>query len=98
MIRQEITRYEITASRPGQPTWLVGYSPRLSRAGLVGAMRRVGDAILDRLAVGDTDEITLVTRPRPHALLSGWVIGFSGRTQRDARQASEYPFIDAERA
>lgn len=88
-----MTRYEITATAEGKQTFLIGYTPRLSRPGLLDAMRKHGDAIIAKLGIGDADEITWASKPRPHALTSGWKIGFTGRTQNEARTLGEHPFI-----
>lgn len=88
-----ITRYEITATHPDGRAFLVGYTPRLSRPGLLAAMQNVGNAIVEKLAIGDDDALTFGTKPRPHAKTTGWMIGFTGRTQRDAKQSGELPFI-----
>ena len=93
----EPTRYEITASHPGGSCFLVAYTPRLSRHGLLAAMRGRGDAIVARClsATPDDDTITWSTKPRPNATMNGWTIGFTGRTQRDCRTNGEHPDIAA---
>lgn len=88
-----MTRYEITAEAEGRPTFLIGYTPRLSRLGLLDAMRKHGGAVIAKLGIGDADEITWHTQPRPHATTAGWRIGFTGRTQAEARTLGEHPFI-----
>lgn len=88
------TRYEIVAEC-GNKRLLIGYSPRVSRCGLLAAMQNVGPAIIQHLAIGDGDTISWHTKPRIHCLTSGWLIGFTGRTQRDAILAGELPFIGA---
>ena len=88
-----ITRYEITATHQDGRTWLVGYTPRYSRAGLLNAMRKVGADLVDRLAIGDSDTMAWGTKPRPYCMTSGWLIAFSGRTQLDARMQGPHRFI-----
>lgn len=91
------TRYEITATKAGEATLLIGYTPRLSRPGLIDMLRRVGPEVVGRLAIGDKDRIAFGTKPRPWAETAGWRIAFSGRTQREAIINGEHPFV-AERA
>ena len=88
------TRYEIIAyhAATGRKL-LVGYTPRLSRPGLIAAMRNVGDSLIEKLPILEADEMAFGTQPRPHATIPGWWIGFSGRTQRDAKTLGELPFI-----
>ena len=90
-----LTRYEITARHPDGRTYLVGYTPRKSRPGLLVAMRKFGAEIIDKLAVAEDDEITWATAPTPRAFTGDWIIAFTGRTQRDARMEGEHPFIAA---
>jgi hypothetical protein len=90
-----MTRYEIAIRDNGRATYLVGYTPRLSRRGLLDAMRKVGPAIVDRLGITDSDVLTLPTQPRPFCQVGGWRIGFTGRTQRDAKNERPLPWIAA---
>jgi hypothetical protein len=93
--RNYATRYEITARHPDGRTFLVCYTPRVSRTGLQLAMQNVGDRLVAALPVGENDEMTWHTQPRAHCKTSGWEIGFTGRTQRDAIMSGEMPFIAA---
>ena len=52
-----ITRYEITARHPDGRTYLVGYTPRKSRRGLLSAMQNVGGPMIEKLDIGEHDEI-----------------------------------------
>ena len=90
-----ITRHEITARHPDGRTYLVGYTPRKSRRGLLSAMQNVGGPMIEKLDIGEDDEITWATQPTPRAFTGDWTIAFTGRTQRDARMESEHPFIAA---
>ena len=87
------TKYEITAERDGR-TFLIAYSGQVSRAGLLKAMQHRADAVIARLEIGADAEMTFACQPRVHATVCGWKIGFTGRTQIDAR-GSEYPYIAA---
>ena len=88
------TAYEITAVR-GDRTYLIAYAQRLSRAGLLKAMQKRGAAIINRLCIGTNDQITFSCQPRVHAVMDGWVIGFTGRTMLEARN-SEHQYIGHE--
>jgi len=92
----QLTRYEIVAWKDGEYL-LVGYTPRLSRAGLSAAMQNVGDALIERLQIDDQHTITFGTKPRPWAQVAGWQVEFTGRTQREAKQAGEHPFVGSNR-
>lgn len=82
-----ITRYEIAAKHPDGRAFLVAYTPRVSRPGLLAAMRQRGEAIVAKLAIGESDIMTWHTKPRVHCECSGWIIGFTGRTQLEARNS-----------
>jgi hypothetical protein len=88
-----ITRYEITATHSDGRAFLVAYTPRLTRPGLLHAIQVRSEAIVAKLgaAVGDRFDVHL--KPRIHATLAGWTIGFTGRTQHEAKMAGELPFI-----
>lgn len=88
-----ITRYEITAVHPDGRKWLVGYTPRKSRPGLLAAMRNVAAPLMNKLPIGDADKIEWGTKPLPWASVSGFKIAFTGRTQLDAQREGELPFI-----
>lgn len=79
---RDATRYEITAMKDGRE-YLVAYSPRKSRSGLLQAMQGVGNAIIEVCKVTDDHEIKFSCQPRVHATVNGWIIGFTGRTQRE---------------
>ena len=86
------TAYEITATKPGQPVYLVAYAQRLSRAGLLKAMQNHGPAIIAKLGIGANDQITFHCQPRVHCVMDGWTIGFTGRTMLEAER-SPHPYI-----
>ena len=86
-----ITRYEITACKD-DVTYLIGYTPRISRMGLLTVMQSHGPAIIEKLGIGNNDAISFACKPRIHAKMDGWTIGFTGRTQREA-QYLEHEYI-----
>lgn len=89
------TRYEITATHPDGRAWLVGYTARPSRHGLLNLMRQHAGKLIQILGIGEQDQMTFGTKPRAHATVSGWTVGLTGRTQREAKQGGELPWIAA---
>lgn len=89
----EISKYEVAARHPDGRQFLVGYTPRKSRPGLLATMRGVGQQLIDKLPIGETDEMTFATKPTIHANVSGWWIGFTGRAKKIAKQDGEHPWI-----
>lgn len=98
-----LTRYEIAAkSDDGRRAFLIAYAVRRSRSGLLDAMRQRGQAIIDRLEIGPTETMTF--RPAgggaagdlPYARTGSWWIGFTGRTELDAKRCGELPYIGKE--
>lgn len=93
----EPTRYEILAFRANGESFLIGYSAGSpSRHRLLAAMQKHGQTIITKLGIGENEQITFGTKPRPFAETAGWKIAYTGRTQREVRTAgNEYPFIAA---
>lgn len=90
----EPTRYEIAARHPDGRAFLVGYTPRLSRSGLLSASRNVGDALVSLLGKDADEPPKAGTKPRPWMAIGSWRIEFTGRTQRDAvRSGDALPFV-----
>lgn len=89
-----ITRYEIIAKHETtEQIWLIGYTPRRSRPGMMAAMRNVGEEMVARLEVGDQDLMTWPQGGRDARCNIGpWRIFYSGKTQVDCR-GCEHPFI-----
>lgn len=90
-----ITRYEIAARHPDGRAYLIGYSPRVSRIGLLNAIRKHGEQVIAKLEIGEAAQLTFGTRPRPFAITGEWRIEFTGRTQVDCRSTGALPFIAA---
>ena len=84
------TRYEVVLEHAGKQ-WLVGYTSRRSRPGLLATMRKEGRDILAITEMPEDAEV----RAEYGALVfsQGSVIKFSGRTQRDAVIAGELPWV-----
>jgi hypothetical protein len=94
-----ITRYEIIAKHEQTgKIWLIGYTPRRSRPGMIDAMRNVGDEMIARLPIGEKDVMTWTKAGRDARCQIGpWRIFYSGKTQIDCR-GCEHPFIAAKTA
>jgi len=91
------TKYEITALEmsPNGGCYLIAYSGQRSRAGLLIAMRKFGDELVEKLGVTDDHKITWAGGLRSSATLAGWIISFTGRTQKEAQREGELPWIAA---
>lgn len=87
------TRYEVAAKSPTGESFLLGYTPRVSRQGLLIVMQRHGEKIIAALHIGEKDQISFGTQPRPFATVAGWRLEFTGRTQRDAVHTEELPVL-----
>lgn len=80
------TRYEIAATHPDGRRIVVGFTARKSRHGLLVIMRRRGAYLIEALMIGEADIITFHTKPRVHARVAGWSVGFTGRTELQCQQ------------
>lgn len=90
------TRYEIAATAADGRRFLVGYTPRKSRQGLLIAMQNVGPELVAALGIGEDDEMRFVTKPRIHcAIGADVVVGFTGRTENDTRSEGALPALEA---
>lgn len=95
------TKYEVTLEHDGR-TYLVGYTGRQSKQGLLDRMHAAGPAILRITAMPDDATVRMVDAISGHArtfalvFSQGSRIRFSGRTQRDAILAGELPFVGKE--
>ena len=90
-IKNYHTRYEIILAHANYPSILVAYTSRKSFHGLLAAVRERGPKIVALLGVTDEHK---ATRERTTLHLgNGWLVRFSGRTQRDAILNGERPFV-----
>lgn len=79
------TRYEIRAKGPRGEDFLIGFTARVSRAGLLGVLRFDGKRLTSLLS--EDSQIEFRCKPRVHAVTTdGWTFGFTGRTQREVTQ------------
>jgi hypothetical protein len=92
------TTYEITCCHTDGRVYLVGYTCRTTRLGLLNAMRVEGASIVRVTGMGETDELTFAHQGRRWvATLGDWTIGFSGRTKLDvASTDAAHPYIARE--
>ena len=89
MLENQPTRYEITASKNGH-TALVGYTPRKSRDGLLAMVRKNGARFA---AFTGDDNLLFGAHAADGGVSGGWVIQFTGRTQREALSEGQHPFL-----
>jgi hypothetical protein len=89
------TRYEITAVELANPenSYLIGYSQQRSKRGLLKAMRRFGDQIIEKTGLTDDDEMVWSGGLRSSVVVVGWKIAFTGRTQKKAQSGNEIKWI-----
>jgi hypothetical protein len=85
------TRYEVVLTN-GTKSFLLGYTARHSRAGLVDVLIARGPAVAARVGMSDEHFINFKTWKWPGLDVSnGWLVRFSRRTQREAIVAGELP-------
>ena len=86
-----MTRYEIAARHRSGHKLLIGYTPHISRPGLLAAVQQRSREIILALGSNKGDEIIIETQP-PHCCRIGeWRIGFTGRTEARAKREGELP-------
>lgn len=83
------TRYELAISR-GSENYLVLYCGRKTRQSLYKCCVQKAEA-LARLA--GTSTLHFAKRVADGATMGDWAIKFTGRTQRQAEQEGELPFV-----
>lgn len=84
------TAYEVIASGPNGEKVILGFTPRVSKAGLVAMMQSRGDELLALTNPSDDDEIVfafnrnfgaLRVAPRAELCRGEWCVRFTGRTE-----------------
>jgi hypothetical protein len=89
-LRNRATLYELAMTR-GEERLLVAYSQRKGRRDIfkaVTADHRVGPI----MARTGADRIEFAKRAADGAMMGGWTIRFTGRTERDAIIEGELPY------
>lgn len=89
------SKYETVITAPDGRRFLLLYAGRRSMPGLLDCVRRRGGELVERIGADDSARCTSVGRGRFPVLDfgNGWTAGFSGRTQLEARQEGELPWI-----
>ena len=87
-IKNYSTRYEMVMT-DGDVTLLVCYTPRRNRAGFLDAIRSRGLSIKN---ITQSEAFDL-EKDLSARLGNGWIVKFSGRTQREAIIEGEHTFI-----
>jgi len=86
------TAYEIHAEHADGRKYLIAYTPRKGRRGILHALEsRLADGSLDRV-IGSRD-LTWGERASDGCGLGEWAIEFTGRTQREAYIGGELTFL-----
>lgn len=91
----DATLYELVAHHPEHPVLLIAYCHGQSRARLLKACCRHGQA-LARLT--GTDQLTFARRAHDGATMGAWSIAWTGRTKRDALHEGEHAWIGDQEA
>ena len=94
-LHNRTTRYEIVCHSPTGERWLIGYTARPGKPGMMNSTRAIGESVVALTGVTDQDKAKFSggrTRARLD-LGNGWAIAFSGRTQRDAIIEGELPRV-----
>lgn len=92
-LKNYATRYEVTATNAATgERILIGYTSRRGRAGILAMVRSNADKFLEYFECADA-VWNWNKRASDGATVNGWLINFSGRTQRDAYCNGELPFF-----
>ncbi len=81
------TRYEVAIQRPDGHRWLLGYTAQVSKIGVVKIARTIGDTIIRLTSFREDQNWKWSSKPRTHFEINGWTVGFTGRTENEARHA-----------
>jgi hypothetical protein len=91
-IKNRATRYEVVLTN-GTDVRLVGYTARKGRPGLMSLIRAHGPAILAVTNLSQSAIFKFTTTREASLGENGWIVKFTGRTQRDAILAGEVESI-----
>lgn len=83
------TRYELVLTK-GETTYLIAYVLRKTAQRLLTFARQHADKIV---AITGSNQIDFLGRPIEGGQVGGWMIKYTGRTEREAKQEGEHPFI-----
>jgi hypothetical protein len=89
------SKYETILTAPDGRRFLLLYTGRRSLRGLLDCCRQRGAELVERIGLDDSARCNRGGRGRFPALDfgNGWTAEFSGRTQLEARQSGELPWI-----
>ena len=91
-LRNRATCYEIAAIQ-GERRILIAYAAMHSRHGLLKACQNRGQMIIAALGIGESDLLMPAKRAAEGFTVGAWSIRFTGRTERDAIQEGELPYV-----
>lgn len=88
------TRYEVTLTN-GRTTYLLGYTSRRSRQGLLDVLRLRGSDVVEKTSMPENAIISFVHWNTIGFDLGfdSWHVRFTGRTQREAIVSGEHDYI-----
>ena len=89
-----LTRYELAIQHPDGRRYLVAYTSRKSRDGMLTIVRSRAVSLLAACRLPDTSEIRFADRAADGAMIGEWHVNYTDRTQRQAICEGELTFID----
>lgn len=94
-LRNHSTKYEVVAETSSQygKRYLIAYTSRRSRHGLLKACQSKGEAIIKAFGITDNDQFIPSPKAADGFRIGVWQFRFSGRTQREAIMQGELPWI-----
>lgn len=88
-----ITRYEIIARHEDGRAYLVAYTPRKGGTGLRVAVQERTEAIVKATGLAADTRFDYHPGPRVSWTGGGWTIGFTGRTELEAKRDGALPYV-----
>jgi hypothetical protein len=88
-LKNYATRYELALTR-GNESYLVVYTSRRNRAGILAAIRDRAKRIVE---ITKSENLVFAKRAADGAMVGEWKLYFTGRTQREAYLNGTLPFI-----
>lgn len=92
-IKNRATRYEVVLTNNGDVCRLVGYTARQSRGGLLALVRANGPALLAITKLSEGAKFSWQGTRAASLGENGWIVKFTGRTQREAVLIGEFEHI-----
>lgn len=92
LLMRHATAYEAVAEH-GSQRILIGYTMHRSRSGLLSLARKRGEQLVALMRLTDDSPVEFL-KPASRGIRFGdWLVRFSGRTQREAIDSGELPFV-----